>query len=152
MRSFDLRTLRFDDAGEAWRVLPVEVAPFIYGGLVYEAPGGEVETALTVARVGDSLTLTAELTTSVGGPCQRCLDDAHVPVTARGVEYVRHGESETDDEAYAVGHVLDVERWIRDLIAEALPPKLLCRDDCRGVCPACGANLNDAPEHSHEEA
>lgn len=155
MRSFDLRSLHFDDAGETWRSLPVEVEPFVFGGLEYEVVGGEVEVMLTAARVGSSLTLTAQLNTSVDGPCQRCLGVAEVPVTARGVEYVRHGESETgedDAEGYAVGHVLDVERWARDLIAGALPPKLLCRDDCRGLCPVCGADLNDEPEHSHEEA
>ena len=38
------------------------------------------------------------------------------------------------------------------LIAEALPVKLLCRDDCRGLCPVCGADLNADPDHRHEEA
>ena len=35
---------------------------------------------------------------------------------------------------------------MRDLIAEALPLKLLCRDDCRGLCAVCGADLNADPE------
>ena len=39
---------------------------------------------------------------------------------------------------------------MRDLIAEELPPKLLCRDDCRGLCAVCGADLNADPEHRHE--
>ena len=46
--------------------------------------------------------------------------------------------------------MVDVERWVRDLIAEALPPKLLCRDDCRGLCAVCGADLNADPEHRHD--
>lgn len=155
MRRFDLRTLRFGDASETWRSLPVEVAPFHYGGLEYDVVGGAVELELSAARVGDSLTLTAEFETRVAGPCQRCLADAEVPAVARGVEFVSHGDSETDeegDEGYAEAYQLDVERWVRDLIAEALPAKLLCRIDCRGLCPVCGANLNDAPDHHHEEA
>jgi uncharacterized protein len=154
MRRFDLHSLRFRDASEVWRTLPVEVAPFHYGGLEYRVPDDVVEAELTAARVGDNLTLTLSLVTEVLGPCQRCLGDADLAVEAKGVEYVRHGESETDDEddAYVVAHQVDVERWARDLIAEALPQQLLCSDDCRGLCPVCGADLNADPGHGHEEA
>jgi uncharacterized protein len=41
---------------------------------------------------------------------------------------------------------------VRDLVAEAMPVKLLCRDDCQGLCPECGADLNADPDHHHEEA
>jgi uncharacterized protein len=155
MKKFDLRSLRFHDASEVWRTLPVEVAPFLYGGLDYHVPDDVVEAELTVARVGDNLTLTLDLHTDVLGPCQRCLVDAEIAVDAHGIEYVRHGESETDeddDEAYVESNQLDVERWTRDLIADALPQKLLCREDCRGLCAVCGADLNADPGHHHEEA
>jgi uncharacterized protein len=155
MRRFDLRSLHFAEAGEVWRRLPVEVDPFVYGGLDYEVPGGAVDLLLTAARVGDNVTLRAELETAVIGPCQRCLGDADLHVEARGVEYVRHGESEgqaEDEEGYVVSSTLDVGRWARDLIAEELPPKLLCRDDCRGLCAVCGADLNADREHRHDEA
>lgn len=151
MRRFDLRSLRFGDASETWRSLPVEVAPFVFGGLDYEVQDGVVDLQLTAARVGDRLTLTAEFEADVVGPCQRCLEAADVRVSPRGVEYVAHGESEGDEEeGYVASSVVDVERWVRDLIADALPPRLLCRDDCRGLCPVCGADLNADPEHAHD--
>jgi uncharacterized protein len=154
MKRFDLHSLRFHDASEVWRTLPVEVAPFQFGGLEYGVPDGVVEATLTAARVGDNLTLTLDLETSVEGPCQRCLVEAALPVVAHGVEYVRHGESEGDDEdgGYVVAHQIDMVSWVRDLIADALPQKLLCREDCRGLCPVCGADLNAEPDHTHEEA
>jgi uncharacterized protein len=154
VRRFDLRSLRFGDAGEVWRRLPVEVAPFVFGGLEYEVAGGEADLLLTVARVGDNLTLTAELEVDVVGPCQRCLGDAEIALTARGVEYVGHGHFESDegDDGYVVSSVVDVERWVRDLIAEGLPLTMLCRDDCLGLCAVCGADLNADPAHEHEEA
>ena len=154
MRRFDLRSLRFGDSSETWRRLPVEVAPFVFGGLDYEVAGGDVDLLLTVARVGHELTLTAELEAALAGPCQRCLGDAEVMVTVRGVEYVRHGdfESDEDEPGYVVASVVDVERWARDLIAEALPLQMLCRDDCLGLCAVCGADLNAEPAHRHEEA
>jgi uncharacterized protein len=157
VRRFDLRSLRSYGAAEVWQSLPVDVDPFVFGGLEYAVPGGQVDMDLTAARVGDNLTLTAAFDTEVIGPCQRCLGEADVRVDARGVDYVRHGDSEGGDEddedgerGYARGSVLDVERWARDLIAEALPAQLLCRDDCRGLCPVCGADLNAQPDHRHD--
>jgi uncharacterized protein len=157
MRRFDLHSLRFHDASEVWRTLPVEVAPFLYGGLEYHVPEDLAETQLTAARVGGNLTLTLDVDTYVHGACQRCLADADVAVQTRGIEYVRHGESgatgeDEDEEAYVVAHQVDLERWVRDLVAEAMPVKLLCREDCQGLCPVCGADLNADPDHHHEEA
>ncbi len=156
MRRFDLRSLRFGEESETWRRLPVEVAPFTFGGLDYSVPSGVVDVELQAARVGDRLTLHALFETEVDGACQRCLGDARVAVEGRGLEYVAHGESEVgeDDgeEAYVRGYGLEVERWVRDLIADALPAQLLCREDCAGLCPICGADLNADPAHSHDEA
>ncbi|MCX6372120.1 MAG: DUF177 domain-containing protein [Actinobacteria bacterium] len=155
MRRFDLRSLRFADAYEVWRRLPVEVDPFVYGGLDYEVPEGSVDLLLSAARVGVNITLTIEFETEVIGPCQRCLGVADISVEARGVEYVRHGDSEgreEDEDGYVTSSSVAVGRWARDLIAEELPPKLLCHDECLGLCAVCGADLNAEPEHGHNEA
>jgi uncharacterized protein len=152
MRRFDLRSLKFGDASETWRRLPVDVAPFVFGGMDYAVPRDAVDLLLTAARVGDRLTLTAEFETDVAGPCQRCLAEATVHVAPHGLDYVRHGDSEgiDEDEGYADNFSLDVERWARDLIADGLPQQMLCREDCRGLCVVCGADLNADPQHSHE--
>ena len=156
LRRFDLRSLHFDGSGEAWRQLPVEVAPFVFGGLEYEVDDGVVDLSLSVGRVGGNLTLVGEFATTVEGPCQRCLGEAAVPIAARGVEYVSHGESQVDEEdsepGYVAANVLDLERWVRDLVADALPDKLLCSPGCRGLCSVCGADFNADPEHRHETA
>jgi uncharacterized protein len=155
MRRFDLRSLRFGAAGEVWRRLPVEVDPFAYGGLDYEIPEGSVDLLLSAARVSGVITLRAEFETAVSGPCQRCLGEADVTVRARGVEYARQGEwegEEEGEEGYVMSSTVDVGRWARDLIAEELPQKVLCRDDCRGLCGVCGADLNADPQHRHDKA
>jgi uncharacterized protein len=44
-----------------------------------------------------------------------------------------------------------VAAWARDAFALALPVKVLCREDCAGLCPVCAIDLNEAPaEHHHE--
>jgi uncharacterized protein len=154
VRRFDLRSLRFGDESETWRRLPVEVAPFVFGGVEYTVPDGVVELELRAARVGDRLTLTASLESELDGPCQRCLEPARVAVAAHGLDFARHGDSETGgeedgEEGYASNFFLDVERWARDLLADALSPQLLCREDCAGLCPVCGVDLNADAGHEH---
>jgi len=51
-----------------------------------------------------------------------------------------------------MGEELDLHAWARDALALALPTQLTCRPDCAGLCPQCGANLNDEPDHRHDEA
>jgi uncharacterized protein len=45
---------------------------------------------------------------------------------------------------------LHLSAWARDAVALALPDKILCREDCAGLCPVCGRDLNSEP-HEHEE-
>ena len=49
------------------------------------------------------------------------------------------------------GYVLDLERWVRDALAEELPSQILCREDCRGLCVVCGANLNEVGDSTRTE-
>jgi uncharacterized metal-binding protein YceD (DUF177 family) len=45
---------------------------------------------------------------------------------------------------------LDLTGWARDALVLELPEKILCREDCAGLCPVCGLDLNDSP-HVHED-
>ena len=151
MRRFNVRSLSFGERNEVERRLAVEVAPFSLGGIDYEVRGGGLELLLSVSRVGRRMTLRGTGTAVLEGPCQRCLDEAALSVPVSCVEYLADGESEAgDEEPYVRGFLLDLERWVRDAIAESLPAQIRCRDDCRGLCAVCGANLNEvAGDHAH---
>ena len=77
--------------------------------------------------------------------CDRCLTevptvlvlDFNRLVTAPGVE-----DEEADDLEFMDGYQLDVEAFIHNEILVNWPAKILCRDDCKGICPKCGQNLN----------
>ena len=47
------------------------------------------------------------------------------------------------DSAYVEDGRLDLAGWARDAIAESVPALILCREDCAGLCPTCGANRNE---------
>ena len=54
-------------------------------------------------------------------------------------------EDAIEEETYPLRHdEIDLDQPIRDLVVPELPLVPLCADDCLGLCPTCGANLNDA--------
>lgn len=89
-----------------------------------------------------SLDYTAEF--AVTHLCDRCLDEFNRDYTMSFSHIlVRDGDSQDGgDDVFCPGCNLDVnELVISDFLAE-LPTKVLCRDDCLGLCPECGKNLN----------
>ncbi|MBI4614940.1 MAG: DUF177 domain-containing protein [Planctomycetes bacterium] len=46
---------------------------------------------------------------------------------------------------YYTGHVVDLTSTLRDALVLAVPSRLLCRPDCAGLCPRCGADRNEGP-------
>ena len=53
-------------------------------------------------------------------------------------------QNENDDDDYIVvkNRVLDLQELVNEEVSLNLPTKILCSDDCKGLCPQCGANLN----------
>jgi len=73
-----------------------------------------------------------------------------LPIDAREYQATSPGDDEELQTPYLDEENLDLSAWARDAVALALPDKILCRDDCAGLCPVCGKNLNDEP-HVHDE-
>lgn len=95
----------------------------------------------------DILGLSGRLTGAFEGICARCLDLVSRPLDIPVDEIFRPdagSEGETVSESYRYeGHVVELLPAIRDNLVLALPPRLLCRPECRGLCPRCGTNLNE---------
>jgi uncharacterized protein len=80
----------------------------------------------------------------------RCLEAANrvISIDAREVDQPGGGEDLTSP--YVDNDQLDVHAWARDALALDLPATIVCKDDCAGLCPTCGENLNTNP-HEHEQ-
>ncbi|WP_066683314.1 YceD family protein [Christensenella intestinihominis] len=77
--------------------------------------------------------------------CDRCLDDMKTEISYRFDElFFRVGTQEEEEYTYE-GDVLSLDKMVYDAIILSLPHQLLCKDDCKGICPVCGQNLNDGP-------
>jgi uncharacterized protein len=86
-----------------------------------------------------------ELTTRVRGECRRCLAPVDTQVVAPlGVLFTEDPRAD-DPSAWVIepGAVeLDLRPTIREELILSAPAYLLCREDCRGLCPGCGQDLN----------
>jgi uncharacterized protein len=147
----DLAGLRLAP-GEGRRLaLGVHVDPIELGGERYEVQPPALPASLEVSRmVGHGYSLRLDLQATLHGPCMRCLLDARPTVTVDAREVDRPGGGEELSSPYVTEELLDVAAWARDALLLATPAKVLCREDCAGLCPVCAANLNEVgPEHAH---
>jgi uncharacterized protein len=151
---FDLAGLRLS-AGEGRRLeLEVPIEPLTLGTERYVADPARVPVELTVSKmVGGGYALGLRFSAAVLGPCMRCLREARPEVAVDAREVDRPGEGEELESPYVREETVDLAAWARDAFALAMPAKVLCREDCAGLCPVCAVDLNEAgPEHRHETA
>jgi uncharacterized protein len=152
--SFDLGGLRLS-SGEARRLeLAVAIDPFELGGQRYAVAPSMVPVRLDVSRTtGSGYALRLRFEATLDGPCMRCLEPASPTFGVEAREVSQPGEGDELESPYVEAGVLDVRGWARDSLALSFPATLLCQEDCAGLCPVCGANLNrEGPEHGHERA
>jgi uncharacterized protein len=156
---FDLAGLRLSP-GEGRRLaLDVPIEPLVLGAQRYTAgppdrPSGSVPVQLEVSRMtGGGYALKLRFAARLKGPCVRCLKEAQPNVEVEAREVDRPGAGEELDSPYVSEETLDLAAWARDAFLLSLPVKVLCREDCAGLCPVCAADLNeDGPDHHHESA
>jgi len=152
---FDLGRLGLH-SGEGRRIdTQVSVDPLEFGGQRYESDEASVPVRVDVSRTVGGYALRLRLQVHLHGPCMRCLEPA-APVLDVDVREVDQPDEEGGDELtspYIEGDELDLRAWVHDALALTLPAQIVCREDCLGLCPVCGENLNEAgPEHAHEQA
>ncbi len=120
-------------------------------------PLSTLDGEITMVRTADGILVTGDLHTSVELSCSRCLDLFAMPVRF-GVEEEFHPSIDIftgakiplthEDEAETridVHHILEVSEIIRQNLLLALPMYPICRSKCKGLCPNCGQNWNEAP-------
>jgi DUF177 domain-containing protein len=112
-----------------------------------------VRLHLDIAKTGERFRLTGRVQTVLEMACSRCLEPFTWPVDA-SFDLVYHpqstnvgeGEREVEEEdlstAFYDDQKIDLGQLMREQFYLALPMKPLCSDECQGLCPVCGTNLN----------
>lgn len=82
-------------------------------------------------------------------PCARCLVaqrlEQRVEVAELFVDPAKRDEDDEDDPGYELiddGQAIDLSTMARDALVIDLPVRVLCREDCQGLCPTCGGDRN----------
>lgn len=114
---------------------------------------------LVFTNTGNVLVIQGEATVNMKSRCPRCLTEVQSQLVFEVDEEftVEHDQvmGRADDEAgapdpgladlFTAGHLLDLTELLRQSIVLSEGTEPLCRDDCAGLCPQCGANRNEAP-------
>ena len=106
--------------------------------------GAPVVADVTLEAVLGGVSVTGKVMAPWEGACRRCLTPASGELRLAVRElYTEDGDGE---DTYALdGDDVDLEPLVRDAVLLELPLAPLCRADCQGLCPECGANRNEEP-------
>ena len=118
----------------------------------------DVTVEATLEKTSRQLYLRVELKTGGAFTCDRCVEDFECEVsTEYSVVYVTEDRAgvEGDGEVQVISadtNIIDLGEDVRQFTLLSLPQKLLCREDCAGLCPTCGTNWNRSKcDCAHEE-
>ncbi len=137
---------------------PVEHVERVFPGSAFDAGGDftvetDVSLVFDIAKDRERYRLVGRVQATLDLACSRCLDWYPLPVASEfDLRYLPQsansgeGELEVAEEdlstAFYEHDVIDLGQLVREQFYLALPMKPLCRPDCLGLCPQCGANRN----------
>jgi uncharacterized protein len=124
-------------------------------GLGESAAGCPVDIDLWLDSSPDGIRVTGNISGTLPLQCTRCTEPVGFPLIAKVDEFFCRrtlpllspdGREEAEvppEESYRLeGEEMDLSAMVNDQVLLSLPIKRLCREDCRGMCPHCGSNLN----------
>lgn len=144
--SLDLRELPIRAGERVERRVPVQIDPITIGGLSYDTLVDGDVAVVSVAHIGGGFLIAVEMAAQVYGSCSRCLREVVLVVKAEQEEFVPQDPSDWEAEdlsPFIEDLVVDVNGIGREALVLALPLKILCKDECPGLCPRCGLDLNE---------
>lgn len=122
-----------------------EASVFSYKMGDYEVISSEPFVIELTSPVKNKLRIKGSGSVVLAIPCDRCLKEVNTAIDFDIDEEVLI-ETDGDDEeeqCFVTSHFLDVDKMLYLEIMLNIPGKVLCREDCKGICTVCGCNLND---------
>ncbi len=116
---------------------------------------GPVRGSFAVEKTGERISVRGDLDAVAQLECVRCLKSFECPIHVRFEVFAeasgmapRHEQEALERDAYMLfhdGRRLDLRPQVRDALLVEVPIAPHCREDCAGLCPRCGADLNLGP-------
>jgi|SRR5687768_8575815 len=146
MLKADLRRLEQKGRLAIDAALPTDAVLWEHTGI---EPAEPLLVRLGLQPAGKDVIVRGTLSGAAQLSCRRCLKDVAIPIEEEVAWFFRHGVSEIEaqtEEVYALparGEELDLTDAVREHLMLAVPQFALCEEECRGLCPHCGTNLNE---------
>lgn len=113
---------------------------------------------VTVDKTSTQILLTAQINAVGSFECDRCIRPFTISLTpSYTMVYIHEGGSTAglDPSEFQVlpigANIIDIADDVRQTVMLAVPLKLLCQEQCKGLCATCGKNLNEGPCSCKEE-
>ena len=108
-----------------------------------------------VRNTAGVMMMTGMITTCIHGICDRCASDfdrdVEIPINVVLVTEMANEENEDEWVFPLEGDSANLDDIVRTVFVLNLDSKLLCKEDCQGLCHRCGKNLNDGPCNCQKE-
>lgn len=101
-----------------------------------------IKVEAIVANAGDHLLITGTIEANLTRTCSRCLESFNYGLTTDFEEELSN-KDDSEDAIYFEGDTIDLTNIIINNILLYLPMKSICSEDCKGLCPYCGENINN---------
>jgi len=105
---------------------------------------GAIDLDLVARSTIDGVVVTGTISVPWRAACRRCLAEVSGVVVAEVDELFR-GEPDDEEAEPIVGDQIDLAPVVRQTVLLEMPEAPLCREDCAGICPVCGADRNIDP-------
>ena len=147
---FDLGSVVLATGEQHRATVAVVVSPMTIGGEPYVAEPPPVTASFAVTRLRNGWVFDLAFETAIHGTCHRCLEAAVLPLEIDTSEFHAFkpdagAEADMTCEFLADDLDLDLDAMASAAVVLAMPVRVLCGDDCAGLCPTCGSNLNEGP-------
>ncbi|MEJ2184606.1 MAG: DUF177 domain-containing protein [Gemmatimonadota bacterium] len=145
MLTIDLGRLARDGIAEIEAAVPVDDPLWADTEL---RPGGALEVRARAQQAGGDVVVQGRFQGTLETECRRCLTPLAVVMEGTLSLVYRPAGAANDEDGYVLparGRDLDLREAVREDVLLAAPRYAVCREDCKGLCPRCGKNLNEGP-------
>lgn len=118
----------------------------------------DVVTDVVLNKSGHTYYVKFSVTTQAHLLCDRCLEEVRREITGEFSIVFAESRTKTTDEETEIRSIdtrqsndIVLDKDVLDTLTLAMPSKSLCREDCKGLCPDCGANWNEGPCRHYDD-
>ncbi len=131
-----------EQMGPEW----LENVPELWSGDEKTRLTSNIDIDIEITKVLREITVLGNVSFSIESPCSRCLETVKLDIKPEIRLVLSPSDKIKDEEdehheTYS-GEEIDLSDYLREQIAISLPVKVICSEDCKGLCPKCGINLN----------